>query len=87
MEIEILFKLIVKAPVVGNTADTTILPTTGTLTINLNSISIYHVCYAVPPLYPVGDSRVQSRANGMSRERSGEEGVNCPIKVFTKNLL
>ena len=24
---------------------------------------------------PVGDSRVQSRANGMSRERSGEEGV------------
>ena len=26
---------------------------------------------------------MQSRANGMSRERSGEEGVNCPIKVFT----
>ena len=24
---------------------------------------------------PVGDSRVQSRANGMNRERSGEEGV------------
>ena len=24
---------------------------------------------------PVGDSRVQSRANGMTRERSGEEGV------------
>ena len=24
---------------------------------------------------PVGDSRVQSRANGMSRDRSGEEGV------------
>ena len=24
---------------------------------------------------PVGDSRVQSRANGMNRERSGEDGV------------
>ena len=24
---------------------------------------------------PVGDSRVQSRANGMNREWSGEEGV------------
>ena len=24
---------------------------------------------------PVGDSRVKSRANGMNRERSGEEGV------------
>ena len=24
---------------------------------------------------PVGDSRVQSRANAMNRERSGEEGV------------
>ena len=24
---------------------------------------------------PVGDSRAQSRANGMNREQSGEEGV------------
>ena len=38
--IEILFKLIVKVPVVGSIVVSAVLPTTGTLTINLNSISI-----------------------------------------------
>ena len=39
-----------------------------------SSIQKEHVCLACEQA-PVGDSRVQSRANGMSRERSGEEGV------------
>ena len=38
--IEILFKLIVKVPVVGSIVVSAVLPTTGALTINLNSISI-----------------------------------------------
>ena len=48
-DIEILFKLIVKVPVVGITADT---PNPGTLTINLNSISISRVLRGYTTIYP-----------------------------------
>ena len=36
---------------------------------------------------PVGDSRVQSRANGMSRERSREEGVRFARGVRSHDAL
>ena len=33
----------------------------------------------------VGDSRVQSRANGMNQERSGEEGVRVPLASLAES--
>ena len=35
---------------------------------------------------PVGDGRVQSRANGMNRERSGEEGVSPRPTRFARGV-
>ena len=34
---------------------------------------------------PVGDSWAQSRSNGMSRERSGEEGVRVPLASLAES--
>ena len=39
--------------------------------INYNFVMAVVACEQAP----IGDSRVQSRANGMNRGRSGEEGV------------